>query len=371
MFNNNKKIKYLEFIPIIVISLVLFKIIDNPKIIFEGVNFITSIFSYLIWAFAIAYLLNPVMVYLETRFGFNRIFSILIIYLVFVALIAFVIIVISPILVENIGLFLSNLDSYVNGTQNLITDFIENLKLNAKYDLYKYLEDNVNDVLQMIKDALDLSLNFVFKKIIDLTSTALKLIVGILISIYILNDKEELIYKSKRFLKAIFILSTANTVITVSRKLNNAFTKYIIGKIMDSAIIGVMCFLGLFILHVPFAILISIIVGITNLIPYIGGIIGMIPAVIIVLLASPIKALIVLVFLLVLQQFDAWILSPKIIGNQTGLTPLLIILALMVGGALFGVIGMFVSIPITVVIKEFFGEFIDNRLKTKGIDDND
>ncbi|MCX8131954.1 MAG: AI-2E family transporter [Clostridia bacterium] len=370
MFINKKKIKHLELIPIILISFILFKIVNEPGFLFGGLRYVISIFSYLIWAFVIAFLLNPMMVYLERKFKINRIFSILIIYLLFVALIAFVIIVITPILVENIGMFLKNLDSYVTSTQSWITEIIDDLKLDDKYDVYTYLENNINDILQMVKGFLNISLNFVFKKIIDLTSTMLKLIFGILISIYLLSDKEKLIIKIKKLLFAVLSSNTAKMSINIGRKLNNAFSKYIIGKLIDSAIIGVICFLGLFTFKVPFALLISIIVGVTNLIPYIGGIVGLIPAVIIILIISPIKALFVFLFLLVLQQLDSWILSPKIIGNQTGLTPLLIIVALMVGGATFGIMGMFIAIPVTAVIKEFVGEYVENRLKAKGIDDS-
>lgn len=368
MFFKNKKIKHLELIPIILISFVLFRLVNKPSIIADGIKYVISIFSYLIWAFFIAYLLNPMMVYLEKKFRINRVLSILIIYVLFITTIAFVITIMAPILIDNVMLLLKGLPSYIEETQHWITGISENLKYDDKYDIYSYIESNISELLQIVKGILDVSLNFVFKKTIDFTSGMLKLIIGILISIYILNDKERLIEKVKRFLFAFLSKSSADMIIKVGNKLHFAFSKYIIGKIIDSAIIGFICFLGLMAFNVPFALLISIIVWITNLIPYIGGMIGLVPAVIITLLVSPIKSLFVLIFLLILQQLDAWILSPKIIGSQTGLTPLLIMVALMVGGALFGIIGMFVAIPITIVVREFLGEYIEKRLNEKGID---
>ena len=365
----NKKIKHLNLIPIILISLILYKFVDKPQILLDGFDFVVSAFSYLIWAFVIAYLLNPMMVYLEKKLGIRRFLSILLIYFLFILLIVFLITIIAPILGNNILLFLKSLPSYVEETQKWISELLDKLQKNDQYNLLHYVEGNVNSVIDALYNMLDLSLNFIIKKTIGFTSTILKLIFGILISIYLLNDKEGLIRKLKKLLYALLKKETAIMILDVGRRVNSAFSRFIIGKVIDSAIICGICFVGLTLLRVPFAVLISIIVGVTNLIPYIGGIVGIVPAVIITLLISPIKAIFVLIFLILLQQFDGWILSPKIIGSQTGLTPLLIIVALMVGGAAFGILGMFIAIPLTAVIKEFASEYVNKKLKSKGIDD--
>ena len=201
-----------------------------------------------------------------------------------------------------------------------------------------------------------------------LTSIIIKFILGLLISIYMLSGKEKIISYIKKLLFALFKDSTVNTVIKIGNRVNISFSKYLIGKFMCAAIIGILCFMGFMIFGIPFALLLSIIVCITNLIPYIGGFLGMIPSVIIIFLVDPIKALWALIILLLLQQLDSWVLSPKIIGDQTGLSPILIITALLVGGATFGIIGMFLAIPIFAVGKQFLDEFIVKRLKEKNID---
>ena len=148
------------------------------------------------------------------------------------------------------------------------------------------------------------------------------------------------------------------------------FSGFIIGKIIDSAIIGVICFVGMSLLGMPFTLLISMIVGVTNVIPFFGPFIGAIPSIMILLMASPIDAIKFAIFVLALQQFDGNILGPKILGDSTGLSAIWVLVAIIVGGGLFGFAGMVVGVPTFAVLYSLTSDFLADRLKAKGITAN-
>jgi predicted PurR-regulated permease PerM len=193
------------------------------------------------------------------------------------------------------------------------------------------------------------------------------MIFGFIISIYILKDKEIFIQSSKKFLYALFNKSSVNTFLSFGKEVDSIFSRYIIGKAIDSTIIGLLCAIGMSLLDAPYGLLISLIVGVTNMIPYFGPFIGMIPAFFITLLFDPIKALWVLLFVFILQQFDGFYLGPKILGEKVGVSPFWIILAVTLGGGTFGVLGMFLGVPIIAIAKILIERFIEKRLKTKDI----
>jgi len=149
------------------------------------------------------------------------------------------------------------------------------------------------------------------------------------------------------------------------KEIHEVFSKYIVGKSLDSFIIAVLCFIGLSLMNIQYALLISFIVGITNMIPYFGPFIGMLPSALIALLASGQweKGLGVLIFIIVLQQLDGWLIGPKILGDSVGLDPLVVIIAIIIGGATFGLLGMFVSVPIVAILRSNFERFLKRHMK--------
>ncbi len=148
---------------------------------------------------------------------------------------------------------------------------------------------------------------------------------------------------------------------TVAKESNEMFLRFFVGKMIDSLIIGILCFIGLQLMKMPYTLLISFIIGVTNMIPYFGPFIGAIPAVAIVLLRSPIQALGLALFIFVLQQFDGIVLGPKILGDSTGLSPFWVIFSIIVFGALFGVLGMFLGVPIFAVLYTMFKHFVEKK----------
>lgn len=363
----NKKIPHLDLVPILIIAFLLFKAINNIEVLAAAFWFLIEILNPFFWAFGIAYILNPLMVHIERRFKLKRALSILIVYMVVIGLITLTVTIVSPTIASNVGELVNNMPDYARQTEGWFNANIGKLNLVNNTDIVNWINNFLTTTLDKLTEVLNTGVNTVLTKAINFTSSFLKMIFGFIISIYILKDKEVFKKSIKRFLYAVFNEESVSTFLIFGDEVNRLFSQYIIGKFIDSLIIGLLCAIGLIILDVPYALLISFIVGITNMIPYFGPFIGMIPAVIITLFYSPIKALWVLIFILILQQFDGWFLGPKILGDKVGLSPFWIILAITIGGGTFGVLGMFLGVPIMAIIKTSLQRFIFQRLKNKSI----
>ena len=206
--------------------------------------------------------------------------------------------------------------------------------------------------------------------VINVLKVILNIAVGLIVSVYVLMSKEKFVGQSKKVVYALFKPVRGNIIIEIFRKSNEIFGGFITGKILDSAIIGVLCYICLMILHMPYALLVSAIVGLTNVIPFFGPFIGAVPSFIIITLASPIHGLYFLIFILVLQQVDGNIIGPKILGDSTGLTSFWVVFAIMVGGGLFGVAGMVLGVPTFAVIYYLITKLINYCLRQRKLSES-
>lgn len=361
-----RKIPNWKLIPVVMIGILFYKLVDNADSLLGYLKTFFSIISYLLWAFAIAYILNPLMVFIEKKLKIKRALSITLIYVMFTMFVVFTITIITPVLIESLNQLVQNFSGYVEKTkiwaEAKLVDF--NL-IDDKYNMSGYLKNNVESIFNNVGSYLNMFLTSIFNNIVNLTSFIFKLFLAVIISIYLLYDKEQIITVFKKILNAFLNKKDAEKIISIGKRTNSVFSRYILGKILDSSLIGVVCFFGLLILNVSHALLISILVTLLNLIPYFGTVLGVIPAVLITLFISPIKALWVLIFLLILGQIDGMIIAPKIIGEQIGLSPIMIMVAITIGGAVFGVVGMFIAVPMMAVIQSVFLEYIDRKLESK------
>ncbi len=209
-------------------------------------------------------------------------------------------------------------------------------------------------------------------KVIGMTVSVAKLTINIFlsiaISIYMLFDKRKLIKMSTQVVYAVLPTARAKTFCGHMRECSRIFSGFVSGKALDSLIIGIICFVATSILGLEYAVLISVIVGITNMIPYFGPFIGAVPGVVLYLCIRPLDAVVFAIMILILQQFDGWVLGPKILGDSTGLSPLWVIFGITVGGAYGGVIGMFLGVPMVAVVAYLLNQAIDGVLKKKRID---
>lgn len=252
--------------------------------------------------------------------------------------------------------------------------FLDSLmKKNPDGDL-AWIGDLINENLPKILDieTIKATVMSLVPQVIVTTMSVVKwvsnIIIAIIVSCYMIRDRHTLGTAMNRLLHAVVSPRRADSIIKTARTCNAIFSGFISGKTVDSFIIGVLCFILMSILQLPYALLISLIVGITNMIPYFGPFIGAVPGAVIILLISPIKMIVYLVLILVLQQFDGLYLGPKILGDSTGLRPIWIIFAITIGGAMMGFIGMFLGVPCVAVISYLMGEWIDRRLDKKEID---
>ena len=189
--------------------------------------------------------------------------------------------------------------------------------------------------------------------------------IGIIIAIYILNSKQVFAAQGKKLLYSVFGVRQGNFILDNLRYTDRVFGGFLGGKLVDSLIIGVMCFVGMSILRMPYAMLISVVVGATNIIPFFGPFIGAIPSTLLILLIDPLQAVYFVIFILALQQFDGNILGPKILGQSTGLSSFWVMFALLVGGGLFGLLGMMVGVPLFAVLYSLISGAICRSLRRR------
>ena len=201
--------------------------------------------------------------------------------------------------------------------------------------------------------------------VFSVAKTILNFLIGIVAMTYVMSIQEELIGQSKKIIYAIFPAKKGSVIIETVRKSNKIFGGFVIGKIIDSAIIGVIAYIGCLLMNMPSALLVAFIIGVTNVIPFFGPFIGAIPSVALVLIQSPIHALYLAIFILILQQVDGNIIGPKILGESTGLSAFWILTSISVAGGLFGFFGMLLGVPVFAVIYYIIQQILIYRMNSK------
>ena len=196
---------------------------------------------------------------------------------------------------------------------------------------------------------------------------AMDLIVGIIISVYLLAMKEKSLARCCKMIYATMKQETAELVLTGLHNTNQVFSGFVRGKLLDSLIIGILCFIGCSILKMPYTPLVSVVVGVTNIIPFFGPFLGAIPSAFLILLVSPLKCLYFIIFIILLQQLDGNVIGPKILGDSTGISSFWVIVAILVGGGFFGVPGMFFGVPVFACLRMLVKWLMDRRLTRRGM----
>jgi predicted PurR-regulated permease PerM len=230
-------------------------------------------------------------------------------------------------------------------------------------------QEAVNWITAWIKTDMLPQLTNVMNGLLGTLTVAKNLLIGLIVAVYILNSKEKFSAQGKKLLYCCVPAHRANVILDNVRFTNQVFGGFISGKLLDSLIIGVLCFLGMLALQMPYAMLISVIIGVTNIIPFFGPFIGAIPTGLLILMISPIKALYFVIFVVVLQQFDGNILGPKILSSSTGLSSFWVMFAILVAGGLFGFAGMVLGVPVFAVLYSIIAGAVNHSLRKKGLPD--
>ncbi|MCI8756020.1 MAG: AI-2E family transporter [Oscillospiraceae bacterium] len=355
---------------------------------FKG--FFLQIFTLLrpfIYGFGIAYILNPVLKFVESILAEfsgsyisskpRRAIAICLTYLLAAGVIAIFIMIMLPQLVNSVTGLVNRMVTFLNSTNrdmlmNYILSFSSDMDISTA--LWDYISQYADKIIQTTYSLITSRILPVMTNITTgLASGLLNVVVGIIVSIYMLADKERFGAGMKRIWYAVLPSSKADWILELAGDANHVFGGFISGKLLDSLIIGIICFFGMTFLNrvlpfaMPSAMLISVIVGLTNIIPYFGPFIGAIPSFFIILIESPKGAFVFLLFIFALQQFDGNILGPKILGDSTGLSAFWVVFSITLFGGLYGFVGMFLGVPVFSVIFMLLNRLVRANLVKRGM----
>lgn len=345
-----------------------------------------------IYGFIFAFLLNPMLRLYDNRLlpwlsrnrlkpTSRRVLGILLTYISIFVIIALFFRLVIPQLLLSIESLFNIVPRYMEQLNLLYSNILQQLEnfqlLNQDDTIAVLLESLNNKLTSTLTQIIESSYEYVtglipqiFSAGARVTSSIINSLLGIIISIYILYDREKLFAQVNKIARALFSHRATTLMRDLCMDANRVFSGFIVGKIIDSAIIGVLCFIGMSLLHMPYAVLISVIVGVTNVIPYFGPFIGAIPSALILIIVDPLQSLWFLIFILLLQQFDGNILGPKILGDTTGLSALWVIFSIMLFSGLLGVLGMFIGVPLFALIYTVIRRIVNFLLRRKGLPEN-
>jgi len=388
-FKWDKKYLYWGVTALVVLSIVvLFNFLLNQNVaIRNAVATLVKILLPIILGFVIAFLVNPLMKWFEVSFftifdkkapdrrflpkwkkNLYRVLSMVFSYLFILILLACFIIAVVPQISDSIVnisiLFPKYKDNFLDWFNNLTRKYPE---------IYKYLGNYIKENEEIISDWTDTKLVPWLTQLASKSSVYLLLlfqalkdfVIGFIVSIYVLSKKELFKGQAKKIVYSIFNAKNGNIIIKNVRMASDKFAGFIIGKIVDSFIIGILCFIGCQIMRMEYPVLLALIIGVTNIIPFFGPIIGAIPCLLLLLVINPLHALYFLIFVIILQQLDGNFIGPKILGSSTGISSFWVIFAITVFGGFWGIPGMIIGVPLMAVIYTLIQSALDITLRNK------
>jgi predicted PurR-regulated permease PerM len=382
-FETNKKYYTISIYTVIVVLICALIV----KLIFSWAATSSFIRKYLVAAapviagFFVAYLLNPLVNFLDRRLfsmllkkkfpKISRALSILGAYLIVLGTLVLIIVYLIPQLTSSLTDLVGQVQNWYNQSIKWFNSLQEKYPDIDITTIVNNLQTSIMEFLNMdrITGLISNMVPKLFSTSVAVFKVIYNLIFAFIVSIYVLLDKNRLVRNLKRLTKALFPKDKASSLIETGGLTHHIFSRFIVGKTVDSLIIGVLCFIVMSVFQMPFALIISLIVGITNMVPYVGPFIGAVPGFFIIFISSPIQSLFYLILILAIQQFDGLYLGPKILGDSTGLRPIWIIFAISVGGAAGGVLGMFLGVPFVAVIARLLDDWVEKRIQMRSQDE--
>lgn len=375
--------KALYALIVIICAITYYKLLTNVDGVQRNISAffrtVRSILAPFIYGFFIAYLLNPFVRMVERYFSkikfisnrtkLVRLLATLLSFIVILGALTWIISYLLPEVSQSIIAMFNSIRSidFTNSENTFFADILPSI--NETFGLhytYREIIDIVFQPLLQVMANLPSLIRSVLAGTMNVAGIMLNFVLGIMIAIYMTLEKENFKLFAIKLLKLIFKRETAEKIVNVARDSNGMFERFFTGKIIDSIIIGIMFYvIAQFALKLKFTLLFSLIIGVTNVIPYFGPFMGGIPVALIVMLGDPVQGMWTGVAIFALQQFDGIILGPKILGDSTGLKPIDVIFAIIVGGALFGVLGMFLGVPVFAVIKTMVNAVVNKRYDKK------
>lgn len=378
-------------------ALIFYYLLHGLPTMAHALRSVTKALAPAIWGFCIAFLMNPLVRLIERvfiRWGLSRKgrkgetpeqkesrvrshsrgFAILITVVLVLAMITLLLVAIIPEFTASIETLLNNVPSYAETTRDSLEKLISKNET-IKETFQPIIESSTESLKNFLQDRLTSIISTSAKLVTDSLKAILRvlfnLLIGLIFAIYMMKDKEYLIGLVKKIIFAVFPKKTAKVTVQTLHKANGIFSTAILGKILDSAVIGMLCFIGTNILGLFFdgiaqyKGLVSIIIGVTNVIPFFGPFIGGIPCAFLIFCANPVHGLVFAGFILVLQQFDGNYLDPHIVGKKVGMKPIYVLLACTLFSNLWGILGMLIAVPTFALVYSIMKSFLEVRLEEK------
>lgn len=381
----NRKYTTISFYAVVTfaICLLLVVIVQKNEAIADALKSAAKILAPVTWGIVIAYLVNPIMKFFERTLkkliGKNkprrrliRILSVALGMITLLMMLFAVVSVLMPQVIESLVGIFRNFNTYIANFEEWVYKFVENYP-----DIYAYVQNAFNNIQPQINDFINDIMPQLGEFAVKVKDGALGLVVGVkdfvigfIIAIYMLYSKEKFLAQLRKLITAVLPNGAKEVLFSVAARTNQMLGGFISGKIIDSIIIGILTFICMTIMKMDFVALISVVVGVTNIIPFFGPFIGAIPSAFLLLVAAPKQVIPFVIFIIILQQFDGNILGPKILGDSTGLSPFWVMFAIFIGGGMFGFAGMVLGVPIFAVIYSLTRDFVSYLLNKKGLSPN-
>lgn len=346
--------KFIVLLPAFVLYILVFRFVylDN------GLTIIINVCLPIFMGIIIATLLNPFLVYIQKKLNIkNRYFAIFLTFLFILLIISIIVTIITPNITKSIKHLLKDIPTLFYKANNYLSDFGNKNSI---------LENYLVEITYKFSSIMSSLLNFAIEKVINIFAAIGNLLLAIIISIYILFDKEKIEKWLFKLCLTIFGKNVTSEIFKIVHSLYDNISSYIIGKIIASIITGFLIFIGSkYIIKNPYPVIDGLLIGITNIIPYFGTLIGGIPVLLINVLYNPHKGFLMLIYILIVQQIDNLIIDPHILSSKLAIKPIIIIISIIIGGGLFGAVGLFLATPFAALIKQFIDAYMNYKLKEK------
>lgn len=348
----------------------IFGIVWQLPAIAGGVQKFMDILSPFAWGIVLAYVLDiPARFFAEKLFGGKRGFAVLLSYLLLFSVVGLLLSLVVPQLVESISSFVGRLSTYEKDIQNALDWVRQTFGIDTE-TLEGYVGELTRELQNWFKSVSGQAAQAAADAAAGVAGAAMDAFVTLAVSIYLLGSKDLLLRAVRTCLRAALPPRQAGSLFSVCTMANRTFSGYIGGQLVDALLVGVETFVLMSLFRLDYAPLIAVLVGVTNIIPVLGPFIGAVPGAVILLLESPLQAVEFVLIILVVQQIDGNFIAPRIIGGATGLPGLGVLLAIIVGGSLFGIPGMVIGVPTLAVIVTLLKEAVGAGLQARGIDED-
>lgn len=351
-------------------TVTLYSFYQNYNHVMAVIGKVLGVLSPLFWGLAIAFVVNMPMRFLESKVfrrwkngPLKRGVCLTMGFLFVLAVVALIMQMIVPRVVESAEIIITNFDSYIVSLDEFGSALSERFNL-TNSDI-KWLESTLQSIFDFIDEVISEIVPMALRLTVNIASVTINGLLAVIMSYYALFNKEKHIEQAKRMVHALCGDSMRDQILTVCSRTNRSLNNYFFGMILECAILGVMCFVGMTIFRFPYALLISVIVGMTQIVPVVGPWFSAFLGALIILMVNPVMALWFLVFIVIVQQLECNLVYPRVVGNMVGLAGIWVMIAVLLGGGLFGVPGMVLCVPLMAVAQTLVREWVDHRISEK------